>query len=233
LYVLVQVWGSDDVNRLKKASKAANVDGVSGATSVSAGFGQTCAILRDQSVTCFAAWQDPAKVSSVSKVQLIAVRGSEVPDETACAITKASSTANGVVACWGFGSSAELDSFREFQLPGNAVDLVMGDAHTCALIVERAGATSVWCWGRNTYGQLGQGTVTADGNDPQPFNDPLRVTGLDGIRVRALARGYWSTFALTQNGGVYGWGFNGDGGLANGILSKAIAAPGAMKNICD
>ena len=47
------------------------------------------------------------------------------------------------------------DGAGDGNLPTMPVAIAAGDEHTCAL----PGDGSVWCWGRNEGGQLGNGSV--------------------------------------------------------------------------
>ncbi|MFH2007134.1 MAG: protein kinase [bacterium] len=76
--------------------------------------------------------------------------------------------------------------------------------HTCGL--ERDQGT-VWCWGRNNYGQLGTG-------DTQTRRKPARVGSLKA--VSAVAAGGRHSCALEQNGKVWCWGRNNTGQLGDG-----------------
>ena len=75
-------------------------------------------------------------------------------------------------------------------------------AHTVAL--KRDG--SVWAWGSNGYGAVGDGTET-------DRSRPVAV-GLDG--VKAIAAGGDFTLALRTDGRVWAWGANWDGQLGDG-----------------
>ncbi len=87
-------------------------------------------------------------------------------------------------------------------LPG-AVAVAAGDSHACALL----GDGTVWCWGNNQSGQLGDAT-----NDSRPFAAP--VVGLDDAIV--VAAGGFHSCAL-RVGGVYTcWGENREGQLGSG-----------------
>jgi alpha-tubulin suppressor-like RCC1 family protein len=65
---------------------------------------------------------------------------------------------------------------------------------------------TVWSWGTNTYGQLGNGTTT-------PRSVPGLVPGLSG--VRAVASGEAHTIALLANGTLVAWGRNQYGQLGD------------------
>jgi alpha-tubulin suppressor-like RCC1 family protein len=125
-------------------------------------------------------------------------------------------TANGGVKCWGGNGNGQLgngtngDRDRPVEVIGLAAGsgvtaLATGDSHTCAVT---AGG-GVKCWGSNSSGQLGDGTLT-------DRSAPVQVTGLpSGSGVTALAAGGAHTCALTPGGGVKCWGANGSGQLGD------------------
>jgi alpha-tubulin suppressor-like RCC1 family protein len=74
---------------------------------------------------------------------------------------------------------------------------------------------SVWCWGSNTHGQLGDGTTTT-----RPV--PARLTGLPRPAT-ALGSGYQTACAVLDDGSVWCWGRGGEGGLgAPGTTESAV-----------
>jgi alpha-tubulin suppressor-like RCC1 family protein len=83
--------------------------------------------------------------------------------------------------------------------------------HTCAV---REGG-EVLCWGKNTYGQLGDGSR-------EDRSNAVRVAGL--TRVREVAVGLDFSCALLQSGTVSCWGNDQDGQLGGGKGGR----PGAM-----
>jgi alpha-tubulin suppressor-like RCC1 family protein len=92
-------------------------------------------------------------------------------------------------------------------LAGTATQVAAGRYHTCALTT----GGDVLCWGRNGYGQLGDGTNVNK-------RTPTAVPGPAG-GVTALAAGDGHTCALTVSGGVVCWGWNVYGQLGDGTTT--------------
>jgi len=69
--------------------------------------------------------------------------------------------------------------------------------YTCALVAD-----SVWCWGRNSYDQVGYYAPA-----PPMGKDPMKIDGLPS-GLQAIAAGDVRTCVLA-NGSVYCWGKNG------------------------
>jgi alpha-tubulin suppressor-like RCC1 family protein len=84
------------------------------------------------------------------------------------------------------------------------VQVAVGNTHACAL---RNDAT-VWCWGDETSGRLGNGVAFGQSPNPQ------QVIGLGGIVQ--IAAGASNSCALRADGTVWCWGANGLGQLGNG-----------------
>lgn len=83
-------------------------------------------------------------------------------------------------------------------------------AGLCHTVVLKNDGT-VWAWGRNDYGQLGDGTAIS-----RPY--PLPVQGLTG--VTAISAGYHHTLALKNDGTVWAWGSNLSGRLGDGTTNN-------------
>lgn len=90
-----------------------------------------------------------------------------------------------VVACSSSGTHASNEAAASGRLSA-------GMHHTCA--VQNDG--SVWCWGRNQYGELGVATM-----DSSPV--PVRAAFADAI---AVAGGMQSTCGIKSDGTVWCWG---------------------------
>ena len=91
-------------------------------------------------------------------------------------------------------------SFIEFEPFGTS-----SGGHSHNVVVKNDG--TVWTWGRNNFGQLGDGT-TID------RNTPVKVSTL--TNVIAVAGGDLHTVALREDGTVWAWGLNSNGFLGDG-----------------
>lgn len=95
--------------------------------------------------------------------------------------------------------------------PLGVADITAGTGHTCAVLTDGSG----WCWGVNTFGQLGNGAAS-DFFEPQP------VSGLSDLaQISAGPTGH--TCAVTGAGAVHCWGFNDRGQLGDGSqIDKSV-----------
>jgi len=91
-----------------------------------------------------------------------------------------------------------------------------GDAHTLALRNDG----TVWAWGDNSCGELGNGTIINSGTAVQVMINS--GTALSG--VVAIAAGSYESFAVDGNGNVWAWGLNTNGELAIGTTTNAVFA---------
>jgi alpha-tubulin suppressor-like RCC1 family protein len=94
-----------------------------------------------------------------------------------------------------------------------------GDGHT--LIVKPDG--TVWAWGQNYAGQLGDGSTTQR-------TIPTQVSGLTSIT--AVAAGASHSLALKSDGSVWAWGANDSGQLGIGLTSN-VNAPVQISGISN
>ena len=90
------------------------------------------------------------------------------------------------------------------------VGISAGIFHT---ILAKADGT-VWTWGGNYEGQIGDGTTTS-----RPT--PAQILGISG--VVAVAAGYYHSVALKSDGTVWAWGRNMFGQLGDGTTTQRLA----------
>ena len=88
------------------------------------------------------------------------------------------------------------------------VQAAAGSGHGLAV---RSDGT-VWAWGSDGAGELGDGTTTSR-------STPVQVTGLSGV-TQVAACGYFSV-ALRSDGTVRAWGDNRRGQLGNGTTASS------------
>jgi cysteine-rich repeat protein len=96
---------------------------------------------------------------------------------------------------------------------GRWIDIVTGDLHTCALRSDH----TVWCWGENSSGQLGDGTT-------DPAEIPLQVTDLSTTAL-GVTTGYDHTCAWLTTGALRCWGANGTGQTGIGSDTDPVLVP--------
>jgi alpha-tubulin suppressor-like RCC1 family protein/PKD repeat protein len=92
----------------------------------------------------------------------------------------------------------------------NLTDVTMvstGHYHSLALRSDG----SVWTWGYNFAGQLGDGTTTTR-------NAPVRVSGTRTYQYVAAGRDM--SYAIATDGSAWAWGLNGDGQLGDGTTTN-------------
>ena len=217
----VKCWGSNDQGQLGDGTVAdsalpvtvtgANALPGMGATVISAGVYNTCALLSDGTGKC---WGDnslgqlgdgtttlrntPVAVIGLSGATAIAVGWSHT-----CALLS-----DGTVKCWGnnfygqLGDGTTTDSTVPGSVSGlsGVIAITAGYRHNCALLSDG----TVKCWGENFWGGLGDGTIATR-------TTPVAVAGLSG--VTAIVGGGYHTCALLSGGTVKCWGFNGFGQL--------------------
>lgn len=98
---------------------------------------------------------------------------------------------------------------------GYFVDVASGFYHSLAVDING----DLFSWGKNSNGQLGDGTVT-------DRNTPTWVPFPAGVKIVKVSAGKAHSLALTDSGDVYAWGSNSDGQLGvSGIPTVGSSTP--------
>ena len=104
----------------------------------------------------------------------------------------------------GVGQTGIVDRPRQIPFPaGRKVEQVAAGEY---FFIARLDDGSVWTWGHNLYGQLGNGNF---GNQPMP----IRVNLPAGQTARLIGAAYEGAFVVTNQNRVYAWGDNEASGL--------------------
>ena len=201
------------------------ISGLSGVKTIAGGYGHTIALKSDGTVWT---WGDnyygelggcttvyrytPALVSGLSGVVTIAGMGQH----------SMAMKSDGTVWVWGdnrYGQSGGSGTVIRLNSPvqmsglNGITAIACGGWHSIALKSDG----TVWTWGENNDGQLGNGTsdgVYSSASHP----NPIQVNGLSGIA--AIGGGAVHTIALKSDGTVWAWGSNYDGQIGDGTYSE-------------
>lgn len=131
---------------------------------------------------------------------------------------------NGSIGCWGVGddeefgdgtiSETELYNARYVSLPAGrtAIALEVGDDHNCAILDDN----STWCWGKEGYGQRGDGGVGGA--------TPTQVQ-TSGYHFTSISAGESNTCGISNTSQLYCWGFNARGTVGSGSSAYQHFSP--------
>lgn len=135
---------------------------------------------------------------------------------------------SGSIRCWGkndlgqlgygdnagtmtnVGDAEGIDGPGYVYVGSNAVKVVAGAKHTCAIL----DTGYVNCWGDGAHGKLGYGNSNTIGDTEKPSQAGL--VNLNGVAVKDIALGENHTCALLQTGKVRCWGYGLYGQLGYG-----------------
>ncbi len=232
----VWTWGSNSNGQLGNgpgpdSHSPVQVGGLSGMTAIAAGYRFTVALKNDGTVWTWGYNSNgqlgngntgtdsniPVQVSVTSG--LSNVTGVAAGYNHAVALMNSS---GGTVWTWGSNTNGQLgngtttDSNIPVPVPGLApvIAIAAGNAFTVALR-EDALNSSVWAWGYNNVGQIGDGATT-------DVWSPVEVSGMVGAGAIGIAAGSDHAVAMKTDGTVWTWGGNGNGQLGNGTTTGSV-----------
>jgi alpha-tubulin suppressor-like RCC1 family protein len=118
---------------------------------------------------------------------------------------------DGAGACTTCGNGTCDPGETSVDCPADCTGVVAvagGEVHSCAMLSNGTAK----CWGRNAYGQLGDGTIT---------DRPTPVNVIDITTAKAITCGRRHGCVLLGDGTARCWGDNEQGGLGNGTTSDS------------
>ncbi len=194
---------------------------------LTAGDGHTCALTTAGAVKCWG-WNETGQLGDGSNENRLAAVETSGLNAGSTAITAGRAhtcalASGGAARCWGSNSNGQLgngDLVGQLAptgvagLSAGAQAIASGTNHSCA--VNAGGAAQ--CWGQNSSGQLGDGTAVER-------LAPATAVGL-GSGVATIAAGLYHSCALTSNGRVFCWGYNGSGqlGIPSSVEESLVPA---------
>ncbi|MCR9160841.1 MAG: hypothetical protein ACE37F_03595 [Nannocystaceae bacterium] len=222
-------WGRDDLGGtgVGDANVPTEVVASTSWTSIAAGSGHSCGVQTDGTLWCWG--------SGFYGELGLGTQGAGVFEETPVQVgveTDWSVVVSGgrhdcglrgeSLWCWGDNTSGQVGNGEEtsdmgvgaygvadpFEVVGTWSHVAAGGGHTCAL--DDAGA--LWCWGRNTSGELGY-----DPDGLEQVSTPTQV-GVD-TDWDALALGHQVSCGTKTDGTLHCWGSREDGRLGDGIIA--------------
>jgi len=231
----VWTWGNDTYGQLGDGTVGspdfratpAQVSGLTGITAIAASGTHSLALKNDETVWAWGSDEHgqlgdgtvgspdlratPAQVANLSGVTAIAAGGAH----------SVAVKGDGTVWAWGNDGWGQLgdgtvDNPYARATPAQVTSLTgvtaigAGFLYTVAL----KGDGTVWAWGRDQFGELGDGTV----GSPEVRATPAQVVGLTGVKAISLDDAH--TLALKEDGTVWGWGYDRHGQLGDGTVGN-------------
>ena len=205
------------------------------AASIDADSQNTCAIADNGSLYC---WgdntngvlnDDPSQLSRQTTPRWIDLGGHAASEVSVGSMNVCSILDNGSLYCWGDDSYGQLargsvtltDSWVPLHVDFGAgvtvAQIDLGSQHVCAIVDNG----SLYCWGRNSNGALGNGSAGFS----QSTGTPSWVDLGTGRTAVAVSAGGFHTCAIVDNGSLYCWGMNSGGQAGIGSTVSDITTP--------
>jgi alpha-tubulin suppressor-like RCC1 family protein len=231
----VECWGGNAVGQLGDGSTSTRytpvtVSGITNAVKVATAETGSCAVLSDGTAKCWGSNETgqlgdgttttprttPVTVSGLSDVIDISIGGYTYGEYThgGCALLR-----NGDVYCWGDNQigqlgngttgSANQSTPTKVTAISDAIAINRGSEWACALIDDG----TIYCWGYNSVGQIGDGTTTSR-------SSPTQVTGITTAVALSTANTYSThNCAILEDGSMQCWGSDDYGQIGDGTVT--------------
>jgi len=184
----VKCWGTNYYGELGDGTQIGrdtpvSVVGLAHAVQLALGFWRSCARLEDGTARC---WGEgfgltPTPIPGLAGITQIIAGGAD----GTCAILD-----TGIATCW-----RGLETPIVVEGLAGIVQYAAGTSYSCAALSDG----TVWCWGVNSEGELGNGTQVWSAT-------PVQVAGITGAKQVAL--GYGHSCARLGDGTVWCWGYD-------------------------
>ncbi|MBO7743100.1 hypothetical protein I8J29_02755 [Paenibacillus sp. MWE-103] len=225
----VWAWGSNYLGQLGigkeggVSSSPVQVTNLSSVVAIAAGNNHNLAVKSDGTVWSwgqnqFGALGDGSTTARYTPVQVQGL--SSVIDVAAGERHSLALKSDGTVWGWGSNESGELgdgsmkNRYTPVQVQGidSVIDVAAGSSSGYSHSLALKSDGTVWAWGNNYAGKLGDGTTTSR-------TSPVQVIHLDS--VTAIDAGREHSLALKSDGTVWAWGYNDFGQLGDGSSTRS------------
>lgn len=222
----MRCWGRGELGQIGDGGRAHRfsptpVADVSNAVSMTAGIWHVCAVVEGGAVKCWgenasgklgvgtaSIYPRPSPVIGIDGIEARALAASAGIQNTCFLLDDQRIRCSGLNDFGQLGNTQQAQSWVPVvtsQVPMTFTQVTVGGDFVCAL----DSSESVQCWGRGTYGTLGNGE----------FSDsavPVNVSFPAGVRIKQIAAKYNHACAVDTIGSIWCWGDNSFGQLGDG-----------------
>jgi alpha-tubulin suppressor-like RCC1 family protein len=168
---------------------------------------------------------DGSERSTTTPMKVVGLGGSPVTELVASFANSGALLSNGEYFDWGYNGNGQLGDGQlrgssdvpvRVNLPGPVTQVTQGGSiwdNGQTLVMLSNG--SLWGWGSNFNGQLGDGTTRS-----QP--SPVRFYPPAGVTYANLATGAITSYAISTTGEVYAWGASPVGQIGDNTMRTTL-----------
>jgi alpha-tubulin suppressor-like RCC1 family protein len=168
---------------------------------------------------------DGSQHSTTTPMKVAGLNGQQVTKLVASFANSGALLSNGNYLDWGYNANGQLGNGRmprssdvpvQVPLPSPVTQVAQGGSlwnNGQTLVLLSSG--SLWGWGDNSAGQLGDG-MSGNQASPVRFRSPV------GVTYQSLATGSATSYAVSTAGAVYAWGVGHLGQVGDGLTSMAV-----------